>query len=765
MSVVVVLALLGSVGLEPVGAAGATGPDPSLVGIWNFQGTSVTISIGGQKAIDPLCEPDIYCITTPNTSSMGGIFFAEDISLTANGAGNWVYTCIGCTGWETITGHFTGSTKFTGKAVPGPTNPFGKPLPYSGYKTTNLLPPSMSLSISPQSSTLAVGEILNLTLTVKAGPVNLTNVSIGGSGSKTTYHGLDLSPTYVATISQFPSDLSGFALAAFASRKFAFRLTGAKAGTVKITAFATANSAPGGTHGSAEAQLSVGDISDYTLNIQASIPQSIIVDPSSAARYNTTSDNGPEGYNHDVPFLKALMGPELEYPECLSPSEVREDTEKKLPAEWYSYYLGNTTLAKVTIPLQWDESAQEVTLNGGLDWKEYDLTRVFKYRIGHLVYPPPGKGARVPIVVYDTPQEECEETVPVRMLVAVVPGGDYLAMARGLSVSDFTIITAWEFPGAPAGAIVNPEPSLVATLAKKATTELEALFGPSVVSLFDRISEAHEVYEENTPAVIKFAVEFGISYFLAAGVVAAVAKVPAVLANGYSFLRGGVELSAATLAEVEELGGLFHTAGEGAHTGHSVYEILEGLEQFEGYLDRIGGAYPIMSAVIRGHFSTEYGEGPDAGVPQKTLLAVSVHTTKFPNIWLTVSRKTQAAATGSSVHPFNGVLPWSGQTGGQVAVDNPFGANPAGLVNGSENNGHDYLSGEEAVDELVNETGQNPAVESSIRYHANLVSGYPAEESEAPTPYCNSDGKDLTGSEAIICWLITDGPGPNDHRA
>ena len=72
-----------------------------------------------------------------------------------------------------------------------------------------------------------------------------------------------------------------------------------------------------------------------------------------------------------------------------------------------------------------------------------------------------------------------------------------------------------------------------------------------------------------------------------------------------------------------------------------------------------------MSAVIRGHFSTEYGEGPDAGVPQKTLLAVSVHTTKFPNIWLTVSRKTQAAATGSSVHPFNGVLPWSGQRGGR----------------------------------------------------------------------------------------------------
>ena len=120
MSVVVVLALLGSVGLEPVGAAGASGPDPSLVGIWNLGGTSVTISIGGQKAIDPLCEPDMYCITTPNTSSMGGIFFAEDISLTANGAGNWVYTCIGCTGWETITGHFTGSTKFTGKAVPGP---------------------------------------------------------------------------------------------------------------------------------------------------------------------------------------------------------------------------------------------------------------------------------------------------------------------------------------------------------------------------------------------------------------------------------------------------------------------------------------------------------------------------------------------------------------------------------------------------------------------------------------------------------------------
>jgi hypothetical protein len=767
MSLVVVMALLGTLSLEPVGAGATAGPDPSLVGIWLISsscagsgcGAVLTLTIGGkaQEAIDPLCTPDVYCLTTPNTSSMGGIFFAEDISLTANGSGSWTWVCKGCLGWENIKGHFTGNSQFTGTAISEPAQPGAQPVPYNGYKTGRSLPPSVALSISPQSSTLAIGEKLNVTLTAKAGPTKLTNVDL--------YHGLDLSPTGSAEVSQAPPGINGFALAAFASRKFVFRLTGVKAGTVKITAFATASSTPGATHGSAEAQLTVGDVSDYTINMQASIPQGIIVDPSSAARYNTTSDNGAEGYNTETPFLKALIGTELEYPECLSAQEVQEDTEKGLRAEWYSYWLGGNSLGKIKIPLQWDESSRDVTLLDGVSTTTYNLTRVFKYRLSHATVKAGGKGGNVPTFAFSGPSEECEESVPVKMLVAPVAGGDDLEMAPGLPVNEFSIVAAWEFPGSPAGARVNPEPSLVEFLVKKVTPYLEALFGPSVVSLFHSVSEANEVYEKNTPAVIKFLIEFGISYLLATGAVAAVGKAPAVIAKANTYLGKAVQLSAETLAWIKEYAGVAHSGAEVWHTTKALNEILEGLEQLEGYLDRVGGAYPIMSAVVRGKFSTEYGSGPDAGAPQKTLLGVSVQTTKFPNIWLTVTRTTQSAATGSSVHPFNGELPWDGQAGGQVTVHNPFGANPTGLINDSMSEEHSYLSGEEAVDELVHNTGQNPAVDAGIRNTANLDSDFAAEESEAAEPLCNSDGEDPTGSESTICWLIHDGSGPNDHRA
>jgi hypothetical protein len=614
-------------------------------------------------------------------------------------------------------------------------------------------PPSVAVSISPKSSTVAVGEKVNVTVTVKAGTQNLKSVNL--------FDGLNLSPKGAAVV-QAPPGLNGFTLAAFAVRRFVFRLTGAEPATVSMSAFATATSASGGIHGSAEAQLSIGNISDYTINVQASIPQDIVVDPSTEARYNTTSDNGQDGYNHETPFLKRLIGKELEYPECLSASEVAEDTEKNVIAEWYSYYLGPTSLGKITIPLQWDESTQEVTLGDSIYSVTGQLTRVFKYRLGHVAI----KGD-IPTVVYDTPQEECEETVPVRMLVAPVAGGNNLEMAGDMPSNAFTIVAAWEFPFAPAGARVNPERSFAQRLAEYVEETygppLEELLGSRVVEL---LSSAPEVYEANTPGLIKFLLDFAISYYFLSGAVGLIAKAPAAIAEANAAVREGAQLTAAELASIEQYAGLLHTAGEYGHYAKAIGEILEGLEQLEGYLDAKAGAYPIMASIIRGKFTTEYGVGPEARTAQKTLLAVSVKTTKFPNIWLTVTRKTQPAATGSAAHPFNGVLPWSQDVGARpVSTRNPFASNPPGLVNDSTSDGHSYMSGEEAVKDIISDTSQTPAVTNGIRSAANLDSEFAAEQADAPEPSCNADGEAPLGDTSTICWLIYDGSGPADHRA
>jgi hypothetical protein len=168
-----------------------------------------------------------------------------------------------------------------------------------------------------------------------------------------------------------------------------------------------------------------------------------------------------------------------------------------------------------------------------------------------------------------------------------------------------------------------------------------------------------------------------------------------------------------------------------------------------------------MSAVIRGKFTTEYGHDR---IPYATLLGVSAQTTKFPNFWLTVSRKTQPAVTGSTVQPFNGVLPWPEHVGAEpVSTHNPFAANPAGLVNDSQSNGRSYYSGEEDVQNVISDTSQLPAVTKSIRDDANLDSGFGAEQAEAPDPACDADGEATDNS--TICWLIEDGSGRYDHRA
>lgn len=117
-------------------------PDPSLVGEWDVSsscsgspcGDTLDFSIGGQSS-DPACSANEYCITTASG------FYAEDVSVTPNGAGTWTYTCDGCTGSEDIDVHFKGPT-FRGSATPvAPDGTKSGPIPYSGTCGNCVVPP------------------------------------------------------------------------------------------------------------------------------------------------------------------------------------------------------------------------------------------------------------------------------------------------------------------------------------------------------------------------------------------------------------------------------------------------------------------------------------------------------------------------------------------------------------------------------------------------------------------------------------------------
>jgi hypothetical protein len=763
-TLVVVLAVLASLfpttGPGAVASATTTiGETPNVSGSWVMANKwTLNGGVAGDTTVLKETSPGVY--TAEHASDPGSI--TTDVPISEGSFYYWSCDSVGIynqsnesscpSGWFSETWNldlskipYTAKGTFEGYNVQGTLLAAGT---FTAYLASG--PASVAVSISPPSSTVAIGEKVSVTVTVKAGPRNLTSLTLS--------NGLNLSPKGIAVVSQAPPGLSGFALAAFASRKFVFGLMGAKAGTVEIKAFAYESDAPSHVHGSAYARLSVGDISDYTINMQASIPQDIVVDPSTAAHFNTTADNGPEGFPKESTISQvgqvvktlALLGKEPEFPECLPVAEVAEDTEKHMESEWYSYYVGATSLGKVSVPLQWDETTQQVTLEDSLSFTTYDLTRVFKYRLGHVVLVPRGKFL-IRTVVYDTQVEECTEKVPVKMLVAPVAGGDGLEVGTGTPDDAFTIVAAWEFPFAPLGVAVNPEPGFWERFEKKYGPSLDKVFGEGFYAKY-------KPYLSTT----LWSIVFGVTLLIESGGLAALLKAPALLEKLLTFTRAA-QMPAKLISQLKEFAAIAHVAGEAgeyAHTASTTRELIEELFQILGFMEVESGPYPVMSAVIRGKFTTEYGHG----TPYATLLGVSVRTTKFPNFWLTVSRKTQPASAGSTVQPFNGVLPWPEHVGAEpVSTHNPFAANPAGLVNDSQNNHRSYNSGEADVENVIGDTSQLPAVTKSIRDDANLDSGFGAEQAEAPDPACDADGE--ATDDSTICWLIEDGSGPNDHRA
>lgn len=121
-------------------------------------------------------------MTTANTSSMGGFFFAESISLTPNGPGNWVWSCIGCTGWETIKVHFKGGS-FTGTALPGPTYAGEQSLPYDGTCTNCTSATDYTLSGTVEAVVCSCGATRPLPgVTVTASGPNGSSTVTGPKG-------------------------------------------------------------------------------------------------------------------------------------------------------------------------------------------------------------------------------------------------------------------------------------------------------------------------------------------------------------------------------------------------------------------------------------------------------------------------------------------------------------------------------------------------------------------------------------------------------
>jgi hypothetical protein len=131
---------------QPFGAFGASSsdaqasPDPSIVGEWDVSsscsgspcGTVVTISIGGQEAIDPACSEGEYCVTNP-CGCGGNNFYGENVSLTPNGAGSWKLTCTGCLAgyYNIVSVQFDGDS-FTGTATSYANGSSTGTVPYDG---------------------------------------------------------------------------------------------------------------------------------------------------------------------------------------------------------------------------------------------------------------------------------------------------------------------------------------------------------------------------------------------------------------------------------------------------------------------------------------------------------------------------------------------------------------------------------------------------------------------------------------------------------
>jgi hypothetical protein len=477
-------------------------------------------------------------------------------------------------------------------------------------------------------------------------------------------------------------------------------------------------------------------VSQYTITLKASIPQSAIVDPSEEAHYELDrTKKNPDGYNDtDYWFSHYLRKSKLtrqlaslpSFPACkdFSDARVRTLTEKDVKIEWDSYLDGKAQLGTARVTLAWNQSDQKMTLVGVPSYAHMALTKVYDY---HLEEPD------------SNPSDYCELTENVPVMLAPV-----LSSAAGsggqLQGTDFSVVAAWGIPFDPAGLKVDTDTTI----------------GQAVKNVASQLSH----YIESHP-IPRFFWETGKLLVNVAKIAVLLHVAEALSVTGASAFWSGEAL--ATAAESIEAG------ITGVHllaAAKDVPEAIGILGGLLGYGDENEG-YPVISAVVRGRFETKPYTWGNVQIPSYTTLAVSAATTKFPNIGLTISR-SPSPIHYPGIETYSGVLPWTTKDGLKNAGNLYFNnqSPPEGLASAHpfllyDSTAYSYPEGEDALTRLLKQFSNMKLITKTLReepYELVTPEAFPAENKLAPPPDCTETLKDPQPiSKHTICWQFVDG--------
>jgi hypothetical protein len=498
-----------------------------------------------------------------------------------------------------------------------------------------------------------------------------------------------------------------------ASAALAGHLVGARAVGRSKPEAATTNFAPGYCK------------SLYTFKLSASIPQSQIVDPSLKAPFNSSTDPSNPHYSGSTSVARFLYQSGFDsifeaypkYPSCLDPEELVDLAKNATKVKWYTYMTDGSSLGKISIPIVWNQNTgdasqpQQVTYDpaDNPSSTEGSLTRVWRF----IIYP--SNGAPV--------KGSCKLTAPIQPRYFYIPGGSD-DESRDAATS-FAIVALWYFPFDPAGEVVPPETSAEKLIKKLIGEE----HGEQLVTAFEKMP---------------WALKFATTYALASGV----AKVAETGLEGVNAIAKGLNATKETLAELKSAA----SVPEWLHNGHTAYDA--GVGMLEGLMEE--GHYPVMGAVIRGKFTTTtyvHNASLNQQIPVAETLGLSVKSTSFPDISLTVARDALAGTSSSPV--WSRPLPWPSGAGSTTTAEpftqNPFGSNPAGLI---AHTTKQYLRGRNAVLGIISATRELDSVGEDVEKTGDLETDFGKEQSLAPEPGCSNLGIPTTGS--TICWKFED---------
>jgi hypothetical protein len=395
--------------------------------------------------------------------------------------------------------------------------------------------------------------------------------------------------------------------------------------------------------------------------------------------------------------------------------DMAEDSVNYSKVSWYSYIRGGD-LGGVNVRVAWDQHLQRATVLASPTVTFGTLTKVFEYRYTYDGQTYTGQC-----------QQPKSDGPPIEVPVVTLPVAYGNDTSADVPKDDFTIITVWGLPFEASGIQFHEEPGVVSVL-KAETGDLAKGF----FSYYDKLTPAQQ-----------FAAETALGLLTGEAYVQAVEKTTVTLAR---FARGFEDLE--------------HLAGLSAKYLHGYKAVTD----FVGALAGFSGEYPVMAAVVRGSFHTEYhktrpqdGSKPQL-TPYITELAVSVKSTQFPDISLKISRDAEELTAGNKV--YEGVLPWKSNpfgTQSKPITYNPFSYNPAYLIApDTRTNNHYYQSGKTALDNIIADTSQTPVVAKSMVKYKNLAENFTAEQAEGSVPVCDDNGTVKSLSDTF-CWVFNDG--------